>query len=344
MGDRGLVVVTGASGFVGKWLVLLLLRGGYRVRGTVRSHAKAEDVRTVALREVGEDDAARLETVETDLLKDDGWADVFAGASAVMHTASVLPAADPQNPDDVIKPAVDGTSRVLRFSRDAGVRRVICTSSIAAIGYGHGQTDGVRTYDETSFTNLDGLTPPWAYGIAKTRAEQTAWAWAKGNGTALTTIHPSTILGPALDRDTSVSLMTISSMLRGLTPALPRWGSSFVDVRDVAAMHVAALEKPRTIGKRYLAAGRYLTLMQIADILRAAYPRKRLPKHEVPDWLIRIVARLSPLVRPIVYDLGHEKHYDGSRGEQLLGRPYIKAEDAVLSAAESLIRLRIVKS
>ena len=344
MDDRGLVVVTGASGFVGKWLVLLLLKGGYRVRGTVRNAARGELVRAIALREVGEADAARLELVEADLLSDAGWAAVMSGAAALCHTAAVLPSLDPLDPDDVIRPAVEGTTRVLRFAREAGVRRVIYTSSVAAVGYGHGQTEGQRTYDERSFSNPDALATPWAYCVGKTRAEQAAWAWAKSHSAALTTILPGTILGPVLDRDPGVSPMLVSRMLDGRTPALARWGTAVVDVRDVAAMHVAALEKPRTIGKRYLATGRYLTLLQVADILRAAYPHRRVPRLVAADWMVRIAARFMPAVRSILNDLGHEKHYDGSRGEQLLGRPYIAAEDAVLSAAESIIRYGVVRS
>lgn len=340
---RGLVVVTGASGFVGKWVVVLLLKAGYRVRGTVRGRDKADAVRAAAAREAGDLAALNLELIEADLLSDDNWDKVMAGASAVMHTATLVLATEPRDPAVVVRPAVEGTARVLRFAHAAGVRRVVITSSIATVGYGHGHTSGKRTYDETDFTNLGGLRWRWAYCIGKTNAEQAAWAFARQRGMALTTIHPGMILGPALDADASVSLRAVTGLLDGSTPAMPNMGYSVVDVRDVAAMHIAALEKPRAIGQRYLATSRYLWFREIADILRKAYPDRKITSRTVPDWITRIIGALGGPVRQIVNDIGNEKHFDGRKGEALLGRPYTSAEEATLSAAESAIRLGLVR-
>jgi dihydroflavonol-4-reductase len=342
--DRQLVLVTGATGFVGKWTVVELLRAGYRVRGTIRSTGRAPDVFSSVTGEVGREAASRLELVEADLLDDRGWAEAMTGVSAVLHVAAAVRADEPRDASLVIRPAMEGTARVLRFAHAAGIRRVVLTSSIATVGYGHGQTSGKRVYTEEHFTNLEAMRWTWAYCIGKTRAEQAAWAFARENGMELTTIHPGMIFGPALDADASVSIQGVSGLLDGSTPAMPNMGFCVIDVRDVAALHVAALGAPETIGQRYLATGRYLWFREIADILRRAYPDRRITMHIAPDWIIRIMAFFGGAVRQIVNDIGNEKHFDGSRGEKLLGRAYISAEEATLAAAESSIRLGLLKT
>lgn len=343
MEDKGLIVVTGASGFVGKYVVVELLRAGYHVRGTLRDLGKADEVRAVVARLAGREVTARLGLVHADLLSDENWPGVMADADAVMHVAAVIVGAEPKDPQVVVRPAVEGTERVMRFAHEAGVKRMILTSSIATVGYGLGHITGKRTYTEADFTDLAGLNPPWAYALGKTRAEQAAWAFAEANGMTLTTIHPGMILGPASDPDTSISLSLVSGLLDGTTPAMPNLGFSVIDVRDVAAMHLAALENPESAGERYLATGRYLRFSEIADILRAAYPERTITSRLVPDWIMRIVARFGGPARQVINDIGNEKHFDGGKGERLLGRSYISAEDAVLSAAESVIRYGLVK-
>jgi dihydroflavonol-4-reductase len=343
MSDKGLVVVTGASGFVGKWVVIELLKAGYRVRGTVRSEAKAQQVKQTIGSLLGADAAARLETCEADLLADKGWAEAMAGCTAVMHVAAQILAEEPKDQDVVVKPALEGTERVLRFAHAAGIRRVIITSSIATVGYGHGHTSGKRVYDETHFTNLDGMKWTWAYCVGKTRAERLAWDFAKANGMEVTTIHPGMILGPAVDDDASISLSLVSSLLDGSTPAMPSNGFAVSDVRDIAEMHVKALETPAAIGQRYLSTGPYLPFPRVAAILREAYPSANVTMRTVPDWLIKLLVHFNSPIRQIINDIGNEKHYDGSKGEALLGHPYRTSEEATLSAAESLIKLGVVK-
>src|SRR6185312_1896231 len=341
--DKGLVVVTGASGFVGKWVAIYLLQAGYRVRGTVRTDAKAAQVKKTITEMLGPDLAARLETCKCDLLDDAGWSEAMAGAVAVMHVATQILAEEPKDSNIVVRPAIEGTARVLRFAQAAGVKRVVITSSIATVGYGHGHTTGKRTYTEEHFTDLDNMKWTWAYCIGKTKAERAAWAYAKANGIGLTTIHPGMILGPAVDDDASISLGAVSGLLDGTTPALPNNGFTVSDVRDVAEMHVAAIETPAAAGERYLATGTYLPFARIAEILRQAYPNAKVTMRTVPDWLIRLLVRFNSPIRQIINDIGNEKHYDGSKGEALLGRPFRSPEEATLSAAESLIRLGMVK-
>ena len=334
-----LILVTGASGFVGKWCVVKLLQKGYRVRGTVRSEAKATQVRDTVTREVGPEAAGRLDLIHCDILDDGGWADAMRGVDAVMHVATAIRGDEPKDQSVVIRPAMEGTARVLRFAHEAGIKRVILTSSIATVGYGHGQTSGTRVYNETHFTNLENMRWTWAYCIGKTKAEQAAWTYAKANGMELTTIHPGAIIGPALDDDASISLGMVSGLLDNSTPALPSNGFSIIDVRDVADLHVAALEHPEAAGERYLATAEYMPFPKVAEVIRRAYPDRKIVKRSVPDWVIRIVAMFGGPARQIINDIGNEKIFDGSKGERLLGRKYIGARESILATAESVIRL-----
>jgi dihydroflavonol-4-reductase len=336
------ILVTGATGFVAKHVIGQLLVAGYTVRGTVRGQGKVGGIWEAAA-SLAPGREASLTLVEADLLSDRGWAEAMVGVDAVIHVAASIVAEEPKDPAVVVRPAVEGTERVLRATHEAGIRRVIMTSSIATVGYGHGHTSGVRRYSEADFTNLDGMKRSWAYCIGKTRAERAAWAYANANGLDLTTIHPGAILGPATDKQTSISLGLVQGLLDGSTPAMPRIGFAISDVRDVAEMHVEALRRPESIGQRYLCTGPYQRFDQVADILRRAYPDYPVTLKVIPDWIIRALAVFGGPVRQIINDVGNEKHYDGSKGEALLGRPYRSVEEAVLSAAESAIRLGMVK-
>lgn len=340
--DKGMVLVTGATGFVGKWTVVRLLQAGYPVRGTIRSMRRAPDVFKSVTAEVGREAASRLELVEADLLDDKGWADAMQGISAVMHVAAAIRADEPKDQDLVIRPALEGTRRVLEATHAAGIKRIILTSSIAAVGYGHGHTSGRRVYDESHFTNLEAMQFTWAYCIGKTRAERFAWDFAKANGLGLTTIHPGAIIGPALDEDASISIGLVSGLLDGSTPALPRNGFAIIDVRDVADLHVTALERPEAAGQRYLATSDYTPFPQVAEILREAYPDRKITAKIVPDWIIKLLARFGGPTRQIINDIGNEKVFDGSKGEALLGRKFLSAKEAILATAESVIRLGLI--
>lgn len=337
------ILVTGASGFVAKHLIGQLLAAGYHVRGTVRGQGKVPGI-WEAVRVLAPGREAGLELVEGDLLSDAGWSEAMAGVDAVMHVAAAIVAEEPRDASVVVRPAVEGTERVLQHAHAAGVKRVIMTSSIATVGYGLGHERGVRRYTEADFTSIETMRRSWVYCIGKTLAERAAWAFAGTNGMELTTIHPGAILGPATDKDTSISLGLVTGLLDGSTPAMARIGFAISDVRDVAAMHVAALDKPESIGQRYLCTGPFMTFEQVADVLRGAYPERKITIKVVPDWIIRILAALGGPVRQIINDVGNEKHFDGSKGEVLLDRPYRSNEEAILSAAESAIRLGLLKT
>lgn len=336
------VVVTGATGFVGKHVVSQLLARGLTVRGTVRDAKKAEGVKAAIARANGVEALERLDIYVADLLSDDGWAAVMKGAGTLFHVAAMVYAVEPKDPNDVIRPSVDGTERVLRFAHQAGIRRVIMTSSIATVGYGHGKQRGMLRIDETSWTDVDGLDGSWSYAEGKTRAERLAWDFTAQHGIGLTTIHPGMILGPALDADASASLQFVTMCLDGKVPALPPAGFCIVDVRDVAEMHVAAAEDPDSIGQRYLSTGPYQTFVQAAAVLADNFPKAKVPNSEIPLWMMRIIGLFNRGVRQISADFGCERHFDGSKGAKLMGHDYRSPEEALLSAAESLIEFGVV--
>jgi len=333
-----LILVTGASGFVGKWCVVKLLEKGYRVRGTIRSEAKAKQVRETVGALVGADAISRLELVKADILDDKGWPEALAGVTAVMHVATVIRGDEPRDQSLVIRPALEGTERILKATHAAGIKRLIITSSIATVGYGHGQTSGTRTYNETHFTQFETMRWTWAYCVGKTKAERLAWAFAKEHGMEVTTIHPGAIIGPALDEDASISVGMVSGLLDNSTPALPSNGFSIVDVRDVADMHVAALEKSEAIGQRYLATAEYMPFPEVAKVVQELYPERKIVNREAPDWIIKLVAMFGGPARQIINDIGNVKIFDGSKGEALMGHKYIPARQSIKDTAETVIK------
>ena len=340
--DPKTIVVTGISGYVGKWVAHALLARGYRVRGTLRDLGKQQQVMDTLQARLGDEAVSRLSFVKADLLARDDWPDALAGADAVMHVATHVVGAEPKDANSVIAPAVAGTDNVLAAAHANGISRVIITSSIATVGYGQGHVTGKRVYTEANHTDLDNMRFTWAYCIGKTRAEQHAWAFAEEHGMAVTTIHPGMILGPPLDSDAGVSIGLVEGLLTGNPPAFPDLGFSLTDVRDCADMHVAALESPEAAGQRYLCTSRYLHFTEIADVLRKAYPQAPVPSKSVPSWLMRLLVYWQPTIRQIIDDIGNEKHFDGTKGRDLLGRDYRAPEQTILDSAKGLIDLGLV--
>ncbi len=336
------VVVTGISGYVGKWVALRLLENGYAVRGTLRNPGKQQQVEASLRARLGDEIASRLSFAEADLLNKTDWLNAFGGASAIMHTATHVVANEPRDPQSVIRPAVEGTDNILAAAQANGIARVVITSSIATIGYGHDHVSGKRTYTEQDWTDLDTMRWTWAYCTGKTQAERNAWTFAENNRMALTTIHPGMILGPPLDADAGVSLQLITGLLTGKPPAYPNLGFALSDVRDVADMHVAALESETASGQRYLCTSSYLPFSELAERLRTSYPQAPVPKRAVPDWLLRILVHWHRDARQIINDIGNQKYFDGSKGRALLGRDYRTVDETIRDSAESLMALKLV--
>ncbi|WP_238368229.1 NAD-dependent epimerase/dehydratase family protein [Mesobacterium pallidum] len=327
------VFVTGASGFIARHILLSLLRAGHAVRGSVRSVAKAEDVRASLARHLGRDPEG-LAFCLLDLTRDAGWSEAMAGCGALVHTASPVPLEQPDTPETLVLPAVDGTTRALDAAARAGIARVVLTSSVAAIS---GQKAGaVARFTTTDWTdpNLPGLSP---YALSKTLAERAAWQRAEALGLKLTTINPSFVFGPALDADTGASLGVIQRLLTARDPAVPRVSFFVVDVRDVADLHLAALTDDTTAGQRIIAASQQIWLREIAAELRAAHPGHPVPRLPAPDWLVRLLARREPALRWITPSLGRVVTFDTAPCRALLGREMIPARQAVRDGAASLI-------
>jgi dihydroflavonol-4-reductase len=336
------VLVTGASGFVAQHVILQLLAKGYGVRGTLRSMKRADEVRAVLAKH--NPAAAQVEFVEADLGSDAGWADAVKGCEFVQHVASPFPAVHPKDENELIRPARDGALRVLKAAKAAGVKRVVMTSSVAAIAYGHGN-QRPPVVDESHWSNPDGPdnTP---YTKSKTLAERAAWDYinGEGKGLELATVNPSGILGPALSKDVSVSLEIPIRLLNGKTPGLPKLGFSLVDVRDVAACQVAAMEIPAAAGERFIASEEFVWFSEAAQMLREAFPAydAKIPKRSVPNWLLKVMAVFQPIYQQTVTELGRTRRASNEKATRVLGVKFRTAKEALISSAQSLIDLKVV--
>jgi dihydroflavonol-4-reductase len=340
-----LVLVTGGSGFIGAHCILQLLGAGYQVRTTVRNLRREAEVRNVLKRQ-GADAGERLSFAAADLMKDEGWAEAAAGCAYVLHVASPFPAGVPKHEDELIIPAREGALRLLRAAKSAGVKRVVLTSSFAAIGYGHGPR-------QTPFTERDWTDPDSAdvraYVKSKTLAERAAWDFISREGGALelSVLNPVGVFGPVLGADYSTSILVVQKLLDGALPGSPNFGLNIVDVRDVADLHIRAMTNPAAKDERFLAvAGDFMWMREVAALLRARLGEKakRVPTGGLPDWLVRIAALADPSVGQIIPELNKFRPCSNEKARTLLGWAPRSNEDAIMATAESLIRLGLVKA
>jgi nucleoside-diphosphate-sugar epimerase len=331
------VLVTGGSGFIGSYCILDLLRAGYRVRTTVRSPDREAAVREL----LGAESTEALSFVTADLTADAGWADAVSGCDFVLHVASPFPLAPPKHEDDLIVPAREGALRVLAAARDAQVKRVVMTSSFAAVGYGTEPAD--RLFSEEDWTNPEGDGVS-AYTKSKTLAERAAWDFIarEGGGLELSVVNPVGVFGPVLGSDFSTSIELVKRLLDGAIPGIPRVAYGIVDVRDVADLHRRAMTEPAAAGERFLAvAGEFMTVAEIAAVLRERMgaDASKVPTRMLPNWLVRLVSRFDSSVRQIVPELGKAKQASNAKAKQALGWAPRSNEEAIVATAESLVRL-----
>jgi len=339
-----IVLVTGGSGFIGCHCILQLLAAGYQVRTTVRSLKKEPDVRAM-LKVAGIEPGDRLSFVAADLENDAGWSEAVAGCEYVLHVASPLPASVPKDEDELIIPAREGTLRVLRAARDAGVKRVVLTSSFAAIGYGHEQQE--TPFNETNWSDLNGDVA--AYNKSKTLAERAAWDFLakEGGSLELSVINPVAVFGPVLGPDYSSSILLVQRLMVGAMPGCPRLYFGLVDVRDVADAHLRAMTHPAAKGERFLAiAGDFMSMVEVAKVLKRHLgpAAKRVPTRELPNWVVRLAAFRDPAVRLILPELGKVKSATNEKAKRLLAWKPRSNEEAILATAESLLRLGLLKN
>jgi dihydroflavonol-4-reductase len=326
------VLVTGATGFVAGHCVEELLAHGYAVRGTVRDLATAD---VAHLRAAARRTGGSLELVEARLDADAGWAEAVDGCACVWHVASPNPSRAPKHEDEVVRPAVDGTLRVLRAAAASGtVRRVVLTSSIDAIRHGH-PDQRVRT--EADWSTVDGADP---YPKSKVHAERAAWDFVRDRPLELVTICPGLVLGPLLRPGGTTSVEVVRLLLAHGMPAVPRLGFAVVDVRDIATAHRLAMEVPEAAGNRYICAGEHLWMADIAAILAAEYrPRGyRVPTRPMPYWLMWAIARFDRTVRLGLGYVGVPALVSAAKAERELGWTTRPARESIVDTAESLVR------
>ena len=338
------VLVTGGSGFIGSHCILQLLAAGYEVRTTVRNLKREGDVRAM-LKVDGAEPGDSLRFFAADLQSDAGWGEAVAGCDFVLHVASPLPPSVPKHEDELIIPAREGTLRVLRASRDAGVKRVVLTSSFAAIGYGHKVREAPFTEADWTDPNGDDVAP---YTKSKTLAERAAWDLLAREGGALelSVVNPVGVFGPVLGPDYSASILLVQKMLDGAMPGAPRLYFGAVDVRDVADLHIRTMTNPAASGERFLSvSGDFLTMLDIAKILKARLgpSAKRVPGRELPNWMVRLAALRDPAIKLILPELGKKKNATNEKARRLLGWQPRSNEEALVATAESLVRLGLLK-
>jgi dihydroflavonol-4-reductase len=337
------VLVTGASGFIAKHCIAELLRSNFSVKGTLRDMGRGDAVRASVARAGA--DASGVEFVTADLLSDDGWQKAMQGCTYVLHVASPFPLQEPRNPDDLIRPAREGALRVLKAATQAGIKRVVMTSSVVAITLPWPEAPQGHVFTEADWTNAE-RPDITTYFVSKTLAERAAWDFVKVEPHApeLAVVNPAIVFGPATDTDISSSHEVIKLMAEGAYPAAPKVGFPISDVRDVAATHVLAMTTPGAAGKRFLTANGFLRLIEVGRLVADTLPdlKDEVPGRELPDWVVRLVALFDKRLKAVIPDLGHPRPISNAQAQSVLGQTFRSAPEAVKSAALSLRELGVI--
>jgi len=334
------VLLTGASGYIGKHITLRLLSDGYEVRASVRNSSKAEEVREAMQAHLpdGFGLATKLSFVELDLEQDAGWDKALQGVDVLIHSASPFPIASPKDENELVRPAVEGTLRALRAAHKAGVKRVILTSSVAAI-YGTDLPHGKSEFDETIWSDPEHIVGRVAYTKSKTLAEKAAWDFVKTEAPEieLTTINPSLVAGTPLDKNFGASVSVVERLMNGKDPVLPDMSFGIVDVKDVAAMHVKAIKIDASKGQRFIANGGSRTFIQMAKALKAEFPSRRIPTGRAPSFLIRFLALFDGEIKAVLPTLGKHINPSSKKAQTVLGMNFISPETSLVETAHYLV-------
>jgi dihydroflavonol-4-reductase len=328
------VLVTGGTGFVAGWCIVELLQRGYKVRTTVRDSAQEPTVRAA----VASSATDRLTFFVADLTADNGWDDAMTGCDYVLHVASPLGGDTSGDPDALIVPARDGTLRVLRAAVKAGVRRVVMTSAAAAARPPH-SADSIS--DETVWADPADRQFD-AYRRSKILAERAAWDFMAGHAdrTSLTTILPGAVFGPVLTKANRGSVQIIQRLLEGRPAAVPRLGFWIVDVRDLAELHVRAMTAPEAAANRFIAAGYFMWMEDVATTLRLKLGSRagKVPTRRLPGFVFRLLSLFVPVLRTFASSLGRKNDLTAAKARRMLGFSPRPATTTIVDCAESLLR------
>ncbi len=336
------ILVTGASGFIALHVIAQLVEKGYKVRGTVRSQKKEAEVRETISRLVQKN--YQLEIVSTDIEQDAGWKEALHDVEYVLHVASPFPLAEPKHEDELIKPAVEGTLRVLKFAHDANVKRVVQVSSNAAVSAGY--TGDNRTFTEADWSKVENKIG--AYSKSKTLAERAAWKFINGeqnkNKLEMVAINPPFVFGPVSNKNYNTSSEVIRTYMLGQVPGTAKIKIGCVDVRDVASAIISAMEIKEANGNRFLVSAGELWMKEIADILHAQFSKRgyKIPIMPLPSFIVRFVAIFDPKIRAIVNTLDWDFQLSSEKAKQILKWNPRSAKESVLAMAESLIEQGIL--
>lgn len=339
-----LVLVTGGSGFVGGHCIVQLLQQDYKVRTTIRSLKKKDSVLEM-LSNGGIKSFDNLSFVETDLSNDKNWDEATKGCDYVLHIASPIHLAVPKDENEMIKPAVEGTLRVLKASKNAGVKRVVMTSNFGAVGYSHKDPTTLITEESWTDPNEKGLS---AYNKSKIIAEKSAWDFVKNESAnlELTVINPVAIFGPSLNATLSSGFELLKNVLDGTMKRIPNLELAIVDVRDLADLHIKAMENPKANGQRFLAlSGGSMTLPQISEMLKIKMPEftQKASTKTVPDWVVKFAGLFNPKAKALAPMLGINRKASNEKAKTVLGWKPRTNEEALLATVESLVKFNNLK-
>lgn len=337
------VLLTGVTGFLGSHTAIRLLEKGYQVTGTLRDMDRAAAIREVVARHTPH--IHRLTFAQANLQDKTQWFELTKGIDFVQHVASPFPRELPGHEDDIIVPAREGVLNILTAAAANKVKRVVLTSSSAAVTHGKTPQQLGKVYTEADWSNVNNTKDLTPYFKSKAIAEKAAWDFIREDqsGLELVTVLPGAILGPVLEKDFGTSANIVIKMLDGSMPALPKIGFEIVDVRSAADALVLAMEIPEAAHNRYLASAGFLMMKDIAQILKKSYPGRKLPSREMPNFLVRLLAKFDATLAPILLDLGVKRQVDATKARRELQWQPVSTQEAVLSCAKSIFETGIVK-
>ena len=338
------VLVTGGSGFLGTYCILQLLQKGYQVKTTLRSPAKKNEV-IDALKIGGITSFDHLSFIETSLTEDKNWAEAMKGCTYVLSVASPVFFTVPKNENEVIRPALEGTIRVLKAAREAGIKRVVMTSNFGAVGFSNKNLNSVTAEESWTDPAEKGLS---TYEKSKLLAERAAWDFIQREGGSLefATINPVAMLGPSLETHVSGSFNLLKSLLNGSLKAIPNIPLNIVDVRDVADLHVRAMINPKANGERFIAsADGQISWPEIGQLLKKKRPdvAQNVPTRVLPNWVIQIAALFNEQAKHAAPLLSINRHVSNEKAKNVLGwRPIADNEEIILASVDSMANYGII--